>query len=224
MRRLFSLSRLEALWVAGCLLVLALLSADVVSGGLLEHLDHVMRDRIQPRPPTSPWWMLLPGNVGELGIGAGFVTAASLVTAQVTWRVWPLLLGLGNLLAVEVAVFVLKTVVGRPGPGIHAGRTGYPGYFPSGHTATSAVCVGTAAFLLCTWFSARRLDIASSVGQAVAVVVGAISAARAVLEDNHWVSDGIGGLLLATVVLTVGFSAARRYVPSSARSDRLEAV
>ncbi len=217
MTRFFALSHREVHWVAGCALVLALVSADVVSGGLLSHVDSVVRDWIQPRASNAPAWMGMPGDLGEVGIAAGLLVAACLVTAQVTWRAWPLALGAGNLVAVELAVLVLKGLIGRPGPSTEPDRPGYPGYFPSGHTATSAVCAGTVVFLVLTWGSTHRLSQASLAGQGAGLAVGAVSGAQAALEDHHWISDGIGGLLLASIVLTLGFAAARRYVARTPR-------
>jgi undecaprenyl-diphosphatase len=215
MKRFFAPTAVEARWSITCLVLLVLMSADVVSHGPLSHLDHVVRDAVQPRTAGTPTWMVLPGTMGEVGIGTALLVAVCLVTAQATWRLWPLALGVANLLTVELAVLVLKTVIGRPGPGALANRTGYPGYYPSGHTATSAVSAGTAIFLVCAWGSVRRLDLASIAGGVGGLVVGAISAARAILEDFHWLTDGLAGLLLASMVLTMGFAAARRYLSGS---------
>ncbi len=212
MSRFFALRPGEARWVFGGSVAFAFLAADVATGGLLDHFDHVVREQIQPRAPVTPWWMGLPGDVGEAGIAAGLVVAAALVTSQVLWRGWPMLLALGNLVAVEVMTLLVKTAIGRPGPGEVVGTEGYPGFFPSGHASTSAVCVGTVVFLVATWGRPRRLDIAAWAGQLGGLGVGAVSALRSMLEDFHWLTDGVGGLLVASVTMTLGFAAARRYV------------
>ena len=212
MSRFFALRPSETRWVFGCAVVLALLAADVATGGLLDHFDHVVRDQIQSRAQVTPWWLRLPGDIGEPGIAAALVVAAALVTAQVLWRGWPLLLALGNLAAVEVVTLVVKTAIGRQGPEEVTGTDGYPGFFPSGHAGTSAVCVGTVVFLVSTWSRPRRLDAAVWAGQLGGFAVGSVSALRSLLDDSHWLTDGVGGLLVASVTMTLGFAAARRYV------------
>jgi membrane-associated phospholipid phosphatase len=214
MRRFFALTTRDVRRILGSLAVLVLLCADVAAGGLLSHLDRTVRDSLQSHAIDVPGWLVLPGTLGEAGVATALLVAVSMVTAQVTWRVWPLALGVGTLVTTGVVVLALKTVIGRPGPG-GAEPVGYPGYFPSGHTATSSVCAGTAVFLVvCAWSSLRRLDQASTAGQAAGMVVGALSAADAVLEDHHWVTDGAGGLAVSCIVLTLGFAAARRHVAS----------
>ena len=57
----------------------------------------------------------------------------------------------------------------------------------------------------------RRSELASRIGLVGGLLVGAITAWRSVLGDFHWVADGLGGLLLAFVVLVVAFAACRTY-------------
>jgi len=110
-------------------------------------------------------------------------------------------------------ILLLKVAVGREGPGAQAERVGYPGYYPSGHTATSAVCAATVLFLLlCARHARERVDRAATVSLVVGLVVGATGAWRAVLGDFHWISDGLGGLLVAYVVLVLAFATIRTYL------------
>jgi membrane-associated phospholipid phosphatase len=221
--RIFALERREARWILGCLVCLALLSADVLTGGVLDHLDHVVRNAVQQRSPQTPAWLGPPGNLGEIGVATALMLAAALVTARVVRRAWPVVLAIANLAAVETVVLLLKTAIGRPGPGSRARLDGYPGYFPSGHTATSAVCAGTVAFLLVTaWGSGRRLSAASPAGQLAGLVAGVLSAVDALLGDFHWLTDAVGGLLVSSVVLTLGFAAARTHVRRTSRPSRLD--
>lgn len=210
--------------LAGC--VFAFATADVVTGGPLTHLDGQIRHGVQPRPAATPAWLGLPGALGDLGFAAAVVAIAGLVCAQALWRWWPLGLAAGNFVATEVAVLVVKTAVGRPGPGIWADRTGYPGYFPSGHTATATVATGTVTFLaIVAWSRGARRDRAAWVALVCGLAMGLLAAVRAVLGDFHWPSDGLGGLALATLVLVVGFAMVRTYVVTpatveAAASDR----
>jgi undecaprenyl-diphosphatase len=206
-----------------CVVVIVLVSADVLTGGPLTSVDHVLRDQVQLRSPHAPGWMSPPDNLGEVGTATGLMLGAALVAAQVLWRAWPVALAVANLAAVEILVLLLKAAVARPGPGSRARLDGYPGYFPSGHTATSAVCAGTVAFLAVTcWGSVRWVDKAAVTGQVVGLLVGAVSAVSAVLGDFHWLTDTVGAMLLASVVLTLGFAAAREHVRRTFRPSRLE--
>jgi membrane-associated phospholipid phosphatase len=222
-RTFFALDRREGRWIFGCLVCLVLLSADVLTGGPLNHLDHAVRDAVQQRSPHPPAWLGPPSNLGEIGTATAFMLVAALVTSQVIWRAWPVVLAVANLAVVEAAVLLLKTVIGRPGPGTRARLGGYPGYFPSGHTATSAVCVGTVGFLVAIcWGSVRRLGTASTAGQLAGLAGGVVSAVDAVLGDFHWLTDAVGGLLVSSVVLTIGFGAARGHVHRTYRPSRLD--
>lgn len=212
MSRFLVLRRWEKLAIAVAVAVFALLALDIASHGLVAHLDDRVRDMVQPRRPATPLWMAFPGGLGELWVAIPLFAIAGLVVAQATWHWWPLVLAVGSFAAVELAILVLKVMVGREGPGAQAERIGYPGYFPSGHTATSAVCFGVICYLLlCARDPGGRSEFASRVSLSSAMVVGAIAAWRAVLGDFHWVADGLGGLLLAFVILVVSFAACRTY-------------
>lgn len=198
------------------LVAFALVTADVVSGGPLTHLDAQIRAGVQPRLPPNSAWMGIAGSLGDIGVAATVMAIAGLVAAQIRWRFWPLLLAAGNLVAVEIMVYGVKAAVGRPGPGVEADRTGYPGYFPSGHTATAAVATATVVFLvLASRWGAARLDRASTVALVAGLVVGVVAAVRSVLGDFHWASDVLGGLATAAIVLTLGFATARAQADSA---------
>lgn len=198
------------------LVAFALVTADVVSGGPLTHLDGQIRAGVQPRLPPNAAWMGIAGSLGDIGVAAAMMAIAGLVAAQIRWRFWPLLLAAGNLVAVEIMVYGVKAAVGRPGPGVEADRTGYPGYFPSGHTATAAVATATVVFLvLASRWGAARLDRASTVALVAGLLVGVVAAVRSVLGDFHWASDVLGGLAAAAIVLTLGFATARAQAGSA---------
>jgi membrane-associated phospholipid phosphatase len=56
------------------------------------------------------------------------------------------------------------------------------------------------------------------------MLAGTVAAVGALLEDQHWLSDCVGGLLLASIVLMLGFAAARRHVRSTRRVTRLDST
>lgn len=204
--------------LAGC--VFAFATADVVTGGPLSHLDGQIRAAVQPRATATQAWLGFPGDMGDLGFAAAALAIAGLVCAHAFWRLWPLGLAVGNFVAAEVAVLVLKTAVGRPGPGMWADRTDYPGYFPSGHTTTAAVATGTVVFLaIVGWSRGARLDQAAWIGLGCGLAMGLLAAVRAVLGDFHWATDGLAGLALATVVMVAGFAVVRTHLESDATPE-----
>jgi membrane-associated phospholipid phosphatase len=193
--------------------VFALVAADVITGGPLTFVDAQVRQGVQTPTPAVPVWMAILSAPGDVGIAAASMGIAGLVAAHARWRLWPLGLAAGNFVAVETLIYGAKTAVARPGPGIGGDRTGYPGYFPSGHSATAAVSAGTVLFLvLASRWAGVRLERAFTLALAAGLVVGLVTAVRAVLGDFHWVSDGLGGLAVGALVLTFGFSLARSTV------------
>ncbi len=206
---------LERRWVAVSLVGIALLTADVLSSGLLTHADSWLRGLVQPWG-HAPFWAEAVGRLGDLGVAAALMAMAGAVLAQVSWRLWPIVLVTVNFVVTEAVVLALKTAVGRPGPGVWVDRVGYPGYFPSGHAATSAVCVGTVVFLLMTvQADAGRTERAPTVAMRLGLGVGVVVGIGAVLADQHWVTDGIGGLLVAALVLTVSLAISRNFLSAA---------
>jgi membrane-associated phospholipid phosphatase len=195
--------------------VLAFATADVLTGGPLARLDGHIRAAVNPGPHSVPAWLELVGALGDIGPAVALVAVAGLTCAQALWRLWPLALAFGNLATAEVAVLVVKAAVSRSGPASVADQTGYPGYFPSGHTTTAAVASGTVVFLaIAGWTRGARLPDAGWAGLGCGLALGSLTAIGAVLGNFHWASDGLGGLALATIVLVAGFALVRPYVPS----------
>jgi undecaprenyl-diphosphatase len=212
MSRFIKLRRWERVAILLSVLVFVLLALDIANHGLMTHLDDQVRDLVQPRKHATPLWMAFSGGLGELWVATPLFVIAGVVVSQLSWQWWPLVLAVASFAVVELAILVLKLLVGREGPGAQAERIGYPGYFPSGHTATSAVCFGVIVYLLiCARDPLARADRAEYAAIAGAMVFGAIAAWRAVLGDYHWVMDGVGGLLLAFVVLVLACAACRTY-------------
>lgn len=99
-----------------------------------------------------------------------------------------------------VVVTVVKDAVARPAPGRTIPDPSGYGYFPSGHTATSAVAYGAAALLLLPWAAARWARLVLLVGTpALLVAVGFCL----VWCDYHWPLDVLASWCLALTLLTV---------------------
>ncbi len=171
--------------VVVCFLAFLFCVADVLTGGPLTAVDHWIRDLVQPGRPT-PAWMSVVGDLGELGVSAALMMIVGVVVAQLAGRLWPLVLVVSNFAVTETLLLVVKAAVGRPGPGGGNDRPGYPGYFPSGHTATAAVCAGTLAFVLVAWAAGTsRIDGAGAFALGVGLLLGAVTAVDSVLGDFH---------------------------------------
>ncbi len=109
-----------------------------------------------------------------------------------------------------VVVTVVKAAVDRPAPGRVRPDPDY-GYFPSGHTATSAVGYGLAVLVL--WPFLRRAAVRAVVASGTAVLLLAVGAAL-VWCDYHWPLDVLGSWCLAVSLLSaVG---AARTLPGAA--------
>lgn len=199
-----------ALLVVASAVMMILLTADVAARGAATYADE----------QGTEWLTMTVGEVptlssaGEIGLSGGVLAIVVLVSVQATFRIWPLLLAVGNVGVGLLAVSVTKALVGRPGPGEPALPEGYAGFYPSGHTATAGLCIGTAAFVLLRWrgYLAGRLTPATG-GMAGGLSAGLLAGAGAVLGGHHWLADVLGSLLLVAVVLPLGFAAVEVLAP-----------
>lgn len=107
--------------------------------------------------------------------------------------------------AVSAIVIGGKILVARPGPGEHEIASGEWGFFPSGHTATSAICFGAAALLLGTVLGPRaRRRVYTG-----AAVLCALVGFALLWCDYHWLGDVLASWTLCGLALW----AAARFTP-----------
>ncbi len=201
--------------VAAGAVVVALMTADVLADGLLVSLDRAVHDATVPAG-AAPSWTGPVGRFGEVPVTGALLIAVALVSMQVLWRWWPGILAAANLAVLGIVVGGLKWPIARTGPDGTQAEGGQLGYFPSGHTATSAICIGTTIFLLLACHTrgrqlARAQRAAVLVGMAAGIAVGS----AAVLGGYHWLSDVVASLVISAVVVQVGISICRRYVEQS---------
>lgn len=124
-------------------------------------------------------------------------------------RAWAPALTAGLAMALVPAVIVpLKEWTARPGPL----EPWAAGYFPSGHTATSAVAYVGAALLVSPY--ARR-----PWPMALALLLTAATATGLILRGWHWPVDVLASFFLCTVLLVPVAHTVRRAVrpPGSSR-------
>lgn len=198
------LRRWEPVGAATSVLVLAVLVWQVHTTGGAVQLDEQVLDRVGV---VSSSWLTALSDLGSPEVSGVVLAVAALHHAFFSGRWWPILLAMSNGAVTAAVVLAIKAVTARRGPdGLPL--DGYPGYFPSGHTATAAVCFGTAAYVIRAGHTSvsRVEDTAVVVGLLVGVAVGTAT----ILTGNHWLSDVVSGLAVAVVLLVLSFAALRR--------------
>jgi undecaprenyl-diphosphatase len=175
-----------------CLVVLAALTA-AVAAGLTHSLDVRVRDHFRPdlmwgehqqRASHVVSWLAPERFVLLLALGSAVVGA---------WRrtLWPLLQSGLAVVAVGALALGLKVLLARGDPG--GEHTSLGGSFPSGHSATLLVCVGTGAMLVsCPTRWWQRVGV---------LALEAVLAVAMLYIGMHWFTDIVGGALVAGVVL-----------------------
>lgn len=198
-----------AVWVS--LVVLAWLCWQVVTGGGVVGLD----DSISGRVGTVGWPLATAvADLGSPEVSGAVLAVVAVHHAFLSGRWWPLALAAGNGAATGVLVLAVKAATARRGPS-GLPLDGYPGYFPSGHTAAAAVCFGTATYVALTTLRGRRPGESRAgvaAGVAAGLAAGLLVGAATVLTGNHWASDVVGALAMAVVVLVLSFALVRRHL------------
>ncbi len=199
--------------VGSALLALALITADVLAGGLLTSLDRTVRDTTFPAG-GAPEWTRVVGLLGNVGIGSTAAVVAALVTMHAHWRWWPGVLVVSQLAATGAVVVGLKHLVARPGPATSALADDYAGFFPSGHTAMATVSFGALVFMLSTWRGGSTRQ-ARHRGHVAGEMAGVLVAASTVFGGFHWLSDALASLVLGMAVLVLGFSVVQHWAETA---------
>jgi membrane-associated phospholipid phosphatase len=191
--------------VALAVVLLAAVIVDLLSGGVLERLDHrvsgvVGHWGLVGSGAYPAVWLLtqLGGRVTILVVLAGLV-------GYLAWRrrawlpVVRVLLALGLL---TLAVFVLKSGMGRTAPT-------YPGSyffhsdgasFPSGHVANAVLMWGVARWQAVEYRLPPRVQ---RVFWLLSVVGPVVTGAAMVSLDYHWLSDAVAGGCVGVILLGV---------------------
>lgn len=104
------------------------------------------------------------------------------------------------IVVLPVVVTVAKDAVGRPAPGRTVPDPSGYGYFPSGHTATSAVAYGAAALLLLPWVRGGAARLVLLAGTPLLLLLVGFSL---VWCDYHWPLDVLASWSLTLSLLTV---------------------
>lgn len=155
-------------------------------------------DRLDPNAAALAASAALPlieltNLAGSLPIWA---VALAIVWAIGTARSWPFAVqGVAVSLLAEVSSVVLKLVVGRERPaGADASEFLVAAGFPSGHVTRTAVLVGVLLTVVPVAARHRRLAVVSG------LMAAAFMGVARVASGEHYASDVLGGVLLASVV------------------------
>lgn len=136
----------------------------------------------------SAFWTVPALVFNTLGGGliAAFVVPIGVAVLLLLWRRrWAAIYFLSVSLACAIVVRLIKIVVGRPRPPEILVSVD-PGSFPSGHSANAAIVAIALGLILQRWW----------VWVAGAAYTAAMMLSRTYL-GAHWISDTIGGVLIA---------------------------
>jgi membrane-associated phospholipid phosphatase len=188
--------------IALALLIFALTTADVMHGGALTRFDHDVARRMlnldlrnRPWPKRLVYLLTLPGQRGTVLI----FTVPSVL--YLCWRgrsISPALRYAVALIVMTVVVYAIKDWAARPAPVFNLRNPAEPQSYPSGHVANALLAWGV------VWWSAREVDPRMLLTRALNIVrlLGpALVVIGMTLLDYHWISDFIGGIAIAIVLL-----------------------
>lgn len=178
-------------------LLFALITWQVAVHGPLARADERLSGDLVHRDGLSVFLADL-GNVTVavpvLAVVLGYVAVRARRTGTDHW--WKPSVAAGVLMALVPALVVpLKELIGRPGPPIMGGGTGY---YPSGHTATAAIAYGGAVLVLWPWLRGRRMR-----GPVVLVCVALnLGVALGLVRSGyHWPLDVVASWCLCAMLL-----------------------
>ena len=188
----------------GLLAVLVAVTEQVIVKGPLLHVDTWVRSHLLSLANSNPypllntyarWWT----HFGSTGVAVPLLVVATLAAARRS-RSWkPLLQAALAGTALFATVIPGKILIGRPGPEGWVVGPGDLGWYPSGHTSTASVCLGTAAWLLATGFA-----LGNRLRRALYAATAALCASVGFCLmwcDFHWFLDVLAGWCLSGVIL-----------------------
>lgn len=182
--------------MASLLVVFALITWQVLADGPLLGPDEHVGEALAGRGPLA--LMDVFTDLGNMEVALP-VLLGTIVFALVRGKRREALYAALAMAAVPALVVPLKLWTDRQGP-----LTEATGYFPSGHTATSAVAYGAAAMLLVPYLKrAWTMPVA-------AVLLTAATSVGLVLRGYHWPLDVVASWCLSGVLLLALWVLGRR--------------
>lgn len=202
-----------ALCGAGLLTALTKLGIGVHTHGRVTRFDAAtMSWFVAHRSPEFNWAAKVITQLGSPGATAA---AGLLCGAVLSWQarsVIPGVVVIGTVASAALAETALKAVVVRPLTPVELQLSTYSHSFPSGHVTGTGALLGIIA--VCVGVGRSRTDRAWLTGCVVAGVL-VVAVARLYL-GAHWLTDVIGGAVLAGVFVSLG-AAVMHSAPDPAR-------
>jgi membrane-associated phospholipid phosphatase len=204
-RRPVSVGRPPWWLIVGAVLVGGLVTADLLTHGMLERMDlrvsEVVSDWGLSDSAAYPlvWWLT------EVGGRVALIAVLAVLVGYLAWRrrtLLPLVRVLVAVALLTVAVYAIKHSTGRTAPAFpgsfffHADGAS----FPSGHVANAVLMWGVARW------QAVEYGLPVRVQQAfwLLSVVGPVVTGLAMISlDFHWVTDAVVGAAVGIVLLGV---------------------
>ncbi len=192
--------------------ILVFLTACVLAHSPVLDVDRWIRSAVEAQAHSARWrWVGYGGHapavlLTELGnnqVAFPVLILAALVVAIRHRSVRPLLAAAIGLVLLLGTVVPAKILIARAGPGLPPVAHGAMGVFPSGHTATSSVCLGLAVLLLARDLRGRARQAALAGMAVVCFLVGA----ALVWCDYHWFTDVAAGWALAALIVMAALRA-----------------
>ncbi|WP_280719194.1 phosphatase PAP2 family protein [Kitasatospora sp. MAP5-34] len=189
--------------------LLVVISWQVAVGGPLLRLDLSARHGVHELRGwlDNPWIDYGGRGLADLGGSIPAIPVLLVGAALAAWREWraggrrwwlPLPTAALTALLIPLLVVPAKTWFARPGPLGETVGPGQWGWYPSGHTATSAIAYGAAALLISRTTASpvvRRWLYPATALVCLGVGVGLV------WSDYHWLLDVTASWCLAGVVL-----------------------
>jgi membrane-associated phospholipid phosphatase len=186
--------------------ILVFLTVSVLAHSPVLHVDEWIRGAVQARAHSPRFRWLEAGryapvyllvDLGNNQVAVPVLGLSALIAGIRDRSVRPPLaamVAVGLLLGIVIPA---KILIARAGPGLPPVAHGSMGVFPSGHTATSSVCLGLAALLLVRGLPgpARRTTLT---GMAVLCFLVGVAL---IWGDYHWFTDVVGGWALAALIV-----------------------
>jgi membrane-associated phospholipid phosphatase len=187
-------------------LILAFLTASVLAHSPVLDVDRWIRSAVQAQANSArfrwlegyryaPVYLLV--DLGNNQVAVPVLGLSALIAAIRDRSVRPLLAAVVGVVLLLGTVIPAKILIGRAGPGLPPVAHGALGVFPSGHSATSSVCVGLAAVLLARGLPAWARRAVLAIMATVCFLVGA----ALIWGDYHWFTDVVAGWALAALIV-----------------------
>jgi membrane-associated phospholipid phosphatase len=183
--------------------VVAWLSADVLTGGWWVGVDEATSDLVRRTGIRQSFWPKV-GVYTFTQLGARGTILALFVpfVVVVAWRrrTWqPLLRFVSALALLTMTVYAFKYGVGRAAPPLHRVHAEGQSY-PSGHAPNSVLMWGLAAWLAAEYDLPARLRRCLDAARYTAP---GLTCLAMLLLDYHWLTDLVAGLAIGVLLLRV---------------------